>query len=321
MLGLWFVVQALFGASNLTDPTGRRRRRRLLRPHRRVRVRAGGDQAVRDQASSRSHRGSRSTDHVRLVVLTIALMFIAALGVLTALDIARYGVTALAILAILVLVLFMIGIVGAFESPQGNDRSRGAARRACAPSGSGGSAKRARRRRLLRDCALAAVTGSRRCSYSWQRGPAGRRRRPHTPRRAARAAEPHAAPRQRLRRDTRIAPGGTPTSKRRCAAACCSTCETAACCGSRASGMRVPIASLTKMMTALVVVAHARPSARVLITQAALDYSGSGCRAAAEGQDGSSRDAPVRAAAAVRATTPRSRSRCMWPERRLASSR
>jgi serine-type D-Ala-D-Ala carboxypeptidase (penicillin-binding protein 5/6) len=38
----------------------------------------------------------------------------------------------------------------------------------------------------------------------------------------------------------------------------------------------VPIASLTKMMTALVVVAHARPSAQVLITQDALDYTGSG---------------------------------------------
>jgi serine-type D-Ala-D-Ala carboxypeptidase (penicillin-binding protein 5/6) len=38
----------------------------------------------------------------------------------------------------------------------------------------------------------------------------------------------------------------------------------------------VPIASLTKMMTALVVVAHARLSAKVLITQDALDYTGSG---------------------------------------------
>ncbi len=38
----------------------------------------------------------------------------------------------------------------------------------------------------------------------------------------------------------------------------------------------VPIASLTKMMTALVVVAHAPPSAKVLITQDALNYSGSG---------------------------------------------
>ncbi len=38
----------------------------------------------------------------------------------------------------------------------------------------------------------------------------------------------------------------------------------------------VPIASLTKMMTALVVVAHSRPSARVLITSDALHYTGSG---------------------------------------------
>jgi D-alanyl-D-alanine carboxypeptidase len=38
----------------------------------------------------------------------------------------------------------------------------------------------------------------------------------------------------------------------------------------------VPIASLTKMMTALVVVAHSRPGARVLITSDALHYTGSG---------------------------------------------
>jgi D-alanyl-D-alanine carboxypeptidase len=38
----------------------------------------------------------------------------------------------------------------------------------------------------------------------------------------------------------------------------------------------LPIASLTKMMTALVVVAHAKPQAKVLITREALDYTGSG---------------------------------------------
>jgi D-alanyl-D-alanine carboxypeptidase len=38
----------------------------------------------------------------------------------------------------------------------------------------------------------------------------------------------------------------------------------------------LPIASLTKMMTALVVVAHARPNARVLITSQAVHFSGSG---------------------------------------------
>jgi serine-type D-Ala-D-Ala carboxypeptidase (penicillin-binding protein 5/6) len=38
----------------------------------------------------------------------------------------------------------------------------------------------------------------------------------------------------------------------------------------------LPIASLTKMMTALVVVADSRPNAKVLITRDALNYSGSG---------------------------------------------
>jgi hypothetical protein len=54
---------------------------------------------------------------VRAAVLTVALLFIAALGVLTGIDIARYGVTALSVLAIMVLVLFMIGIVGALREP------------------------------------------------------------------------------------------------------------------------------------------------------------------------------------------------------------
>jgi NADH:ubiquinone oxidoreductase subunit 6 (subunit J) len=54
---------------------------------------------------------------VRGVVLTIALAFIAALGVLTGLEIAKYGVTVLSVLAILVLLLFVIGIVGALREP------------------------------------------------------------------------------------------------------------------------------------------------------------------------------------------------------------
>jgi D-alanyl-D-alanine carboxypeptidase len=44
----------------------------------------------------------------------------------------------------------------------------------------------------------------------------------------------------------------------------------------RNAARRVPIASLTKMMTALVVAGHSRPSERVLITRAAVSYSGSG---------------------------------------------
>ncbi len=44
----------------------------------------------------------------------------------------------------------------------------------------------------------------------------------------------------------------------------------------RDAGARLPIASLTKMMTALVVVAHEPPQAPVMITRTALTYSGSG---------------------------------------------
>ncbi len=54
---------------------------------------------------------------MRVPVLVIALLFIVGLGVLTGIDIARYGVTVLSVLAILVLVLFMIGIVGALREP------------------------------------------------------------------------------------------------------------------------------------------------------------------------------------------------------------
>jgi D-alanyl-D-alanine carboxypeptidase len=44
----------------------------------------------------------------------------------------------------------------------------------------------------------------------------------------------------------------------------------------RASGRELPIASLTKMMTALVTVAHSKPGDRVLITREATRFTGSG---------------------------------------------
>jgi ABC-type branched-subunit amino acid transport system permease subunit len=54
---------------------------------------------------------------VRVGVLLIALVFIGALAVLTVLDFVHYGVTLIGILAILILVLFMTGIVGALREP------------------------------------------------------------------------------------------------------------------------------------------------------------------------------------------------------------
>jgi hypothetical protein len=54
---------------------------------------------------------------VRLVVLTIALVFIIGLGTLTVLDFIHYGITAVGVLALMVLVLFTFGIVGALRHP------------------------------------------------------------------------------------------------------------------------------------------------------------------------------------------------------------
>jgi hypothetical protein len=54
---------------------------------------------------------------VRQGILVVALLFIAALATLTALDIAHYGLTVLDVLAILILVLFCTGIIGALRNP------------------------------------------------------------------------------------------------------------------------------------------------------------------------------------------------------------
>ncbi len=54
---------------------------------------------------------------MRSVVLVIALLFMAMLGTLTALDIARYGVSVLDVISILILLLFATGIIGALRTP------------------------------------------------------------------------------------------------------------------------------------------------------------------------------------------------------------
>jgi hypothetical protein len=52
---------------------------------------------------------------MRLVVLTVAIVFIAGLGVLTALDVSRYGMTPLDLVAILIVALMAVGILGALR--------------------------------------------------------------------------------------------------------------------------------------------------------------------------------------------------------------
>jgi len=54
---------------------------------------------------------------VRIPVFTVALMFIVVLGVLTVRDIRVHGATPVDVLAIVVLVLFTTGIVGAMLHP------------------------------------------------------------------------------------------------------------------------------------------------------------------------------------------------------------
>ncbi len=54
---------------------------------------------------------------MRAAVLTIALLFIAGLGALTVLDIVNYGLTALDVIACLIVFLFATGIVGALRRP------------------------------------------------------------------------------------------------------------------------------------------------------------------------------------------------------------
>ncbi|MEO8966536.1 MAG: hypothetical protein ABI355_03010 [Solirubrobacteraceae bacterium] len=50
---------------------------------------------------------------MRTVLLIVVLVFIAGFGALTVIDISRYGLTGLDLAAIVILVLFSTGIVGA----------------------------------------------------------------------------------------------------------------------------------------------------------------------------------------------------------------
>ena len=51
------------------------------------------------------------------MLLLITLAFTGALGVLTAIDISHHGVTVVSVFALVILVLFTIGIVGALREP------------------------------------------------------------------------------------------------------------------------------------------------------------------------------------------------------------
>jgi hypothetical protein len=54
---------------------------------------------------------------VRTAILIVAILFIAMLAALTVVDVIHYGVSALDVVAVLILVLFATGIVGALRHP------------------------------------------------------------------------------------------------------------------------------------------------------------------------------------------------------------
>jgi hypothetical protein len=54
---------------------------------------------------------------VRVAALTLALLFIVLLGALTIADIANNGLTALDVVAVLIMALFSIAVVGALRNP------------------------------------------------------------------------------------------------------------------------------------------------------------------------------------------------------------
>jgi hypothetical protein len=54
---------------------------------------------------------------MRTFILIVALLFIAMLAALTVVDVIHYGVTALDVVSVLILVLFLTGIVGALRNP------------------------------------------------------------------------------------------------------------------------------------------------------------------------------------------------------------
>ena len=54
---------------------------------------------------------------MRAVLLAVTLAFLVLLGVLTGIDISRYGLTGVSVLALIVLVLFATGVLGALRHP------------------------------------------------------------------------------------------------------------------------------------------------------------------------------------------------------------
>lgn len=80
-----------------------------------ARARRGGGAAGRLSRPKPSTDPARRASEMRTVVLIISIVFIAGLGALTGLDVSRYGLTPLDLVAILIIALMAVGILGALR--------------------------------------------------------------------------------------------------------------------------------------------------------------------------------------------------------------
>jgi hypothetical protein len=113
ILGFWFIQQLLFGYFDLNSG-GVGRRGGVLRPHRRLRVRVAGDQAVRGRAKTAASGGRRAALLVmRSVIAGVALAFTAILRLPHAVRDLPHGLDVLSAISLIIVALFFFGIFGA----------------------------------------------------------------------------------------------------------------------------------------------------------------------------------------------------------------
>ena len=114
VLGFWFVLQLLPAFSEPVGDGGGR----VFRPHRRLRVRDAGDQAVR-RPSSRGLRGRPPAARLlmaRTLVLVGSIAIIGLLAFLTVKVAVEEGIDILVVLSLVVLALLGFGVLGALSS-------------------------------------------------------------------------------------------------------------------------------------------------------------------------------------------------------------
>ena len=111
MLGIWFVLQFLPAIGQVGDGRCLGRRRRLLGPRRRIRLRPGGDQAVREPLS----RDRRRTCVTRSS--SVALAFCLVFGGMTAAVAAQSSVDIFTVVSFVIVAMIGIAVLGALRNP------------------------------------------------------------------------------------------------------------------------------------------------------------------------------------------------------------